>query len=455
MSADTNSVFGSDDPPSFTYNQNHAESYSSNQYRASRIQINQFHPSNAYYQKKESPPQRPLASSSSITAQHPSMSSAMDSSYLVVNSTTDGIFGDTQNRMRHAVADQISPLRLAGHLSVLVVAAVIFVFTQMDLSALDITSLESISADSELGGATLSASNTVDQLFDSSLSAADAVSASPVSLLRRAVMPFTNILPDAPAVGVAAAPTEIRTYIVQPGDTVLGIAHKYDLKPETLQWANSDIEKNPDLLTIGKKLRILPIDGAIHRVNRGDTLSKIASSYNVTLETIMGYVPNNINNPSSPISVGQELVIPGGVKAYVPPQSLSYTEVASNEATVGLGEFNWPTLGRVTQGFWSGHRALDIGAYAGAGVKAADSGRVVIAKSGWNYGYGNYVVVDHGNGFVSLYGHLNSIYVQAGENIFAGQQLGTVGNTGNSTGPHLHFEIRYRDALRNPFTYLD
>jgi len=268
-------------------------------------------------------------------------------------------------------------------------------------------------------------------------------------------MPFTNILPDAPAARVEAAPTEIRTYIVQPGDTVLGIAHKYGLNPETLQWANSDIEKNPDLLTIGKKLRILPIDGAIHRVNRGDTLSKIASSYNVTLETIMGYVPNNINDPSSPISVGQELVIPGGVKAYVPPQSLSYTEVASNEATVGLGEFNWPTLGRVTQGFWSGHRALDIGAYAGAGVKAADSGRVVIAKSGWNYGYGNYVVIDHGNGFVSLYGHLNSIYVQAGENIFAGQQLGTVGNTGNSTGPHLHFEIRYRDALRNPFTYLN
>jgi len=154
MSVDTNSVFGNDDPPSFTYNQSHTESYSSSQYRASRIQTHQFHPSNAHYSKKESSPQFPLASSSSITAQHPSMGSAMDSSYLAVNSATDGIFGDTQNRVRDAVADQISPLRLAGHLSVLVVAAVIFVFTQMDLSALDITSLETISADGEFGGAT-------------------------------------------------------------------------------------------------------------------------------------------------------------------------------------------------------------------------------------------------------------------------------------------------------------
>lgn len=455
MSVDANSVFGNDEPPSFSYNRNHTESYN-NQYRPARIQqggsgaeLLQFSQS-----KKESFPSSPFpqVSTSSITSQHLSHPSS-DRAIVALNPAPDGLFVDTQSRVRGAVVEQVNPLRLAGHLSVLVVAAIIFVFAQMDLSSLDIASLETITTDSELSGATLSARNTVGGLIDSSPDAA--LAASPASLLRRAVMPFTTILPDAPTTNVEVVPAKIRTYTVQSGDTVLGIANRFGLKPETLQWSNGNIEKNPDLLSIGDTLRILPQDGAIHRVRSGDTLSKIATSYNVTVDTLMGYAPNGLAEASTPISIGQELIIPGGIKAYVPPQSLSYTEIASAEATVGIGEFGWPTLGRVTQGFWSGHRAVDIGAYAGAAVKAADAGRVVIAKSGWNYGYGNYVVVDHGNGFVSLYGHLNSIFVQPGENVYSGQKLGSVGNTGNSTGPHLHFEIRYKDALRNPFTYLN
>ena len=110
--------------------------------------------------------------------------------------------------------------------------------------------------------------------------------------------------------------------------------------------------------------------------------------------------------------------------------------------------------GSVSQQFWGGHRAVDIGSWTGAPVKASDSGYVVTAGGGWNGGYGNHVIIDHGNGFVSLYAHLNSIYVRAGENVARGQHLGSVGNTGNSTGPHLHFEIRYQGVPRNPFSYL-
>ena len=120
----------------------------------------------------------------------------------------------------------------------------------------------------------------------------------------------------------------------------------------------------------------------------------------------------------------------------------------------GTGSFAWPASGQVTQQYWSGHPAVDIGAFIGAPVKAADSGYVIAASGGWNDGYGNMVLIDHGNGFVSLYSHLSSIFVRQGESVGMGQQVGAVGNTGNSTGPHLHFEIRYQGIPRNPFGYL-
>ncbi|MDE0311971.1 MAG: M23 family metallopeptidase, partial [Caldilineaceae bacterium] len=110
--------------------------------------------------------------------------------------------------------------------------------------------------------------------------------------------------------------------------------------------------------------------------------------------------------------------------------------------------------GHITQQFWHGHRAIDVGARAGAPIVAADSGYVIKASHGWNGGYGRMVMIDHGNGFVSLYAHMNTVYVRQGENVAKGEQLGTVGNTGRSTGPHLHFEIRQNGAARNPFYFL-
>ncbi|MCB0053589.1 MAG: M23 family metallopeptidase, partial [Caldilinea sp.] len=148
---------------------------------------------------------------------------------------------------------------------------------------------------------------------------------------------------------------------------------------------------------------------------------------------------------------------PGGSKPFVATYvgaSSAYSVSRPPGAAAGSGNFSWPTAGYISQGYWGGHPAVDIAGWLGAPVTAADGGYVVLAGGGWNSGYGNYVIVDHGNGFTTLYAHLNSIFVSPGETVSKGQQVGTMGNTGNSTGPHLHFEIRYSDVPYNPSSYL-
>ncbi|RME63581.1 MAG: LysM peptidoglycan-binding domain-containing protein [Caldilineae bacterium] len=192
----------------------------------------------------------------------------------------------------------------------------------------------------------------------------------------------------------------------------------------------------------------------LHVVRPGDTLSSIAAKYKVPMEAIASYPLNKMESINTPLSVGQQLVVPGGQKPYIPRQVVAYNGPVPQGASQGSGVFGWPTDGVLTQPFWSGHRALDIGAWTGTPILAADSGYVIAARTGWNFGYGNMVMIDHGNGYVTLYGHMNSIFVRQGENVAKGEQIGTVGNTGNSTGPHLHFEIRYQGVPRNPMPFL-
>ena len=259
-------------------------------------------------------------------------------------------------------------------------------------------------------------------------------------------MPFT-IVPE-------RGREEVEVYTVEPGDTVLAIAEKFGIFPETIQWSNPELEKNPDLLRIGDELRILPINGLVHTVKAGDTLSSIATKYKTSVDNIIGYIANDIEDAATPLVVGTELVVPEGSKPYVAQQVMAYSGPIPSNAFKGSGVFTWPASGSVTQRHWSGHRAVDVGSWNGAPIKASDSGYVVSAGGGWNGGYGNHVVIDHGNGFTTLYAHLNSIFVRAGENVSRGEQIGTAGNTGNSTGPHLHFEIRYQGVPQNPFGYL-
>ncbi len=245
-----------------------------------------------------------------------------------------------------------------------------------------------------------------------------------------------------------------KVYTVRQGDTVTKIADQNGLKPDTILWANPLLEPNPDMLKVGDRLVILPVDGALHIVRQGDTLSSIAAKYKVSIDEIVDYSPNNLKSGDTRITIGTQLVIPNGTKPYVPLQVVVYQGEIPASASKGSGTFAWPVSGIITQRFWNGHTAIDIGAWTGASIVAADSGYVVAARSGWNNGYGTMVMIDHGNGRVSLYAHMHSIYVRQGENVAKGTRLGTVGNTGSSTGPHLHFEIREWGVARNPFNYL-
>lgn len=246
---------------------------------------------------------------------------------------------------------------------------------------------------------------------------------------------------------------EIFTYIVEAGDTVSGIAVKFGLAPETITWANPDLETNPDLLWEGQELVILPVDGVYHQVGSEDTIDGIAATYKTEPTAIINYPLNGLDPDNPIIQPNQWLVVPEGSKPYVPRTVTAYSGPVPEGATTGTGLFVWPTSGAITQGTWGGHMALDIAGWLGAPVQAADSGYVVAA--GWDdTGYGNAVVIDHGNGFQTLYAHLQGVNVAAGDNVAQGQQIATMGNTGNSTGAHTHFEIRQGTVQRNPLGFL-
>jgi len=260
--------------------------------------------------------------------------------------------------------------------------------------------------------------------------------------LTRGVAPLT-IIPE-------RGRPDIIVYIVQSGDNVWKIAQKFGLQPETIIFCNPDLETWPDYIVIGQELFILPMDGAYHQVKAGDTLDSIAKKYNVDVPVITECEYNDLEEPYQ-LQEGQRLVIPGGWRPLT-PRYVYATAPAPADAPRGSGNFMWPTSGYLTQGYYPGHEAIDIGAPTGTPIYAADTGYV--SATGWMGGYGNYVIINHGNGFETLYAHLSQIRVIPGQGVQRGQVIGLVGSTGRSTGPHLHFEIRQGGVKRNPIGFL-
>jgi murein DD-endopeptidase MepM/ murein hydrolase activator NlpD len=248
---------------------------------------------------------------------------------------------------------------------------------------------------------------------------------------------------------------EVITYTVQPNDNVWAIAQGFGLKAETVLWANPELESKPDLLSVGQKLFIPPIDGIYYTVQKGDTLEKLAKDYKTTAEKIVAFKANNLQEPYT-LAPGQRIMLPDGRKKISPLQNIypmTYVGNAPKGAPKGSGRFAWPTRGTLTQQFWSGHSGIDIANRKGTPIYAADDGYVVLSgRDTW--GYGNQVVIDHGNGYKTRYAHLNTILVKAGATVKKNQQIGTMGNTGRSTGPHLHFEVIYNGVMRNPLGFL-
>lgn len=250
---------------------------------------------------------------------------------------------------------------------------------------------------------------------------------------------------------------EYITYTVQPLDTPIGIAEQFGIESETILGANPQLSEEANALQPGVVLKILPIDGVLHTVTEGESLESVSNLYGIPQEEIIAYEPNNLEFPYR-LYAGTEIIVPGAVRevfvwtAPSLPATSDSTGSGISPLIQGTGTFIWPiTSRRITQGYWYGHQAIDVSASEGSAVIASDTGTVTWA--GWNvYGYGNLIVVNHGNGYETYYAHLSSIAVVPGQIVYQGNYIGASGNTGRSSGPHLHFEIRYYNALLSPLS---
>jgi murein DD-endopeptidase MepM/ murein hydrolase activator NlpD len=237
-------------------------------------------------------------------------------------------------------------------------------------------------------------------------------------------------------------PERVITYTVREGDSLWSIAARFGLDVDTLRWSNEDLARNPDLLSVGQKLIILPIKGAYHTVQEGETVEAIALAYGVTPTVIMDYPLNDLQPPYQ-LRESQKLIIPGGRRELHWPQPDLSLE----------SPFAWPVVGEITQGYSEEHPALDLGAPYGSPVYAAKAGTVT--HSGWaRTGYGYTVILDHDEGVRSLYSHMKGTWVTVGQKVERGQLIGEVGSTGHSSGPHVHFEIRVDGGRVDPSSHV-
>ncbi|HOL51350.1 MAG TPA: M23 family metallopeptidase [Bacillota bacterium] len=253
----------------------------------------------------------------------------------------------------------------------------------------------------------------------------------------------------------ARAQASIVTHRVEQGESLWTIANSYGVSIETISWANS--LANPNKLKVGQVLTFPSVTGVIHEVSRGDTVWTIAKRYGVSRDKIVE--ANAIADPDA-LKVKQSLVIPGGK----PPVTSSRIVVASRGSSDGRisgaassgGSLSWPVSGRITSRFgprWGRmHNGVDIAVPTGTSVSAAAAGCVIFA--GWRGGYGRLVILDHGNGLQTYYGHNSAITVSRGEQVAAGERIALSGSSGISTGPHVHFEVRAGGKPQDPMGYL-
>lgn len=253
--------------------------------------------------------------------------------------------------------------------------------------------------------------------------------------------------------------SEIIEYEVQKGETVSEIADKFNVSIETIKWAN-DLT-NINTVKPGDTLKILPVSGVAHTVKSGDTLESVAKKYSAEPQAMVDFPFNDIPDDFK-LKIGQVLIVPDGQPPEVTapkvrrqPQYVAQGPSSPTFSAPGGGKFIWPSgTDGISQYFAWYHPGVDLPNRSAPAVAAADGGTVVIA--GWpdNFGYGNRIVIDHGNGYSSLYAHLSNIYVSPGQTVSRGQAIGQMGSTGRSTGVHLHFEIRFKGVAVNPLAIL-
>ncbi len=262
------------------------------------------------------------------------------------------------------------------------------------------------------------------------------------------VAPQSPATGDSVDLGASTQSKQTSIYVVRSGDTIGEIAELFDVSVNTIAWAN-DISTN-ESLSQGDTLIILPTSGVRHEVQEGDTLEGIADRYNGDIKKIREF--NEITDGE--LSVGAVIDVPGGempednTDGAVNESPQKPSRVANN-TTKHQGAFIHPVPDSVITQKTHGYNAVDMAAAHGSSVLASASGKVVKSVgAGWNGGYGKFLVIEHDNGTQTLYSHLSSVIVSQGQRIVQGQIVGYVGNSGRSTGPHLHFEVR---GTKNPF----
>lgn len=258
-------------------------------------------------------------------------------------------------------------------------------------------------------------------------------------------------------------------YRVVRGDSMYRISETYKVKSETILYVNAELEDNPHSLRPGMELKIPPADGLYYEWQEGDTFEGVAKKFFAEAEDIVNYPGNEIDLTDPAVEPGALVFIPGGSRelrnwaADLPTnvRGANTGTGGTNAANVCGGGpaasgFGWPADAVSLSGnaYGPGHLGIDISAPEGSNVYASGTGVVTMAQGGWNYGYGNVVQIDHGNGYVTVYAHLSSILVSQCQTVGQGAVIGLSGNTGNSFGAHLHFEVRIGGANVNPYSIL-
>src|SRR5215207_5829630 len=278
--------------------------------------------------------------------------------------------------------------------------------------------------------------------------------------IEREIQIKTNVPADKPRY-------DVEEYRVVRGDSVFAISEAFKVQPETVLWANYEVlQDDPHSLAPGQVLKIPPTDGIYYQWKENDSLESVANEFKTTVDEILNFPGNDIDLAKPEIESGSWVMLPGGEREFVQwliptvATGASGTSSTSQNAcpggAVGGGGFTWPANSHSLSGndYWSGHLGIDIAAGEGEAVYAADTGVVTMAQGGYNYGYGNVIQIDHGNGYSTVYAHLSNYFVSVCQSVSAGQQIGASGNTGNSQGAHLHFEVRQNGGFINPWFVL-
>ena len=249
-------------------------------------------------------------------------------------------------------------------------------------------------------------------------------------------------------VTVAAADVpEIPKYVVKKGDTLSEIASSYGVSTDDVAFANGFAD---DGINVGETLVIPPGRGALYIVKPGDTIASVASKFKVEQAAIMTY--NRLYFEPEHFAPDQLIFVPGAVVPAV--KRLNYGTIGNvppNLLPASTGRLAWPVNGIITQYFWWGHTGVDLAAPYGTTIGASDDG--VVVATGWVAVGGLRVCVQHAGGLMTCYYHTGAVFVSPGQTVVRGQPLASIGLTGVTTGPHVHWELRLNGVYVNPLQY--